>query len=578
MNWNKRVFSTILLLAFVLCIPSFMSAQDILWEQTSGPGVLPVTCLAVSGPNLFAGIAYYPGVLLSTNEGGTWTEADSGLGDMIVNSLVVSGTNLFAGTQGDGVFRSTNNGGLWTQVDSGLTDFEIFSMAVSGTILFAGTYYGGVFLSNNNGTSWAAVDTGLANRHVRALAVSGTNLFAGTDGGGVFLSTNNGSSWAAVNAGLTNTHLWSLAASGTNIFAGTEGGLFHSSNNGTSWMYVNNGPTRTLVRGLAVIDTDIFAGTEGEGAFLSTNNGTTWTQVNCGLRQSDMYVFSLAAIGSHFIAGTAGTGLFRSPPSSTFQLTDGWNLISVPFLVSDVAKTSLFPTSISRAFAYHGRYIASDSLMSGKGYWLKFPSSQDVSLPGVPIAAETVTVTQGWNMIGSIAVPVPTDSITSIPPGIITTNFFGNNGTSYSIATAISPGKGYWVKANQNGSIILSSCPTSSQTSRIRITPTSELPPTPPSGADIKPKEVPTEFSLEQNYPDPFNPTTIIPYDLPQPSKVRLSIFNMLGEEVRTLVNQFEGAGYKSVDFDASTLPSGVYFSRLQAGNFVDVKKMIFLK
>jgi hypothetical protein len=89
---------------------------------------------------------------------------------------------------------------------------------------------------------------------------------------------------------------------------------------------------------------------------------------------------------------------------------------------------------------------------------------------------------------------------------------------------------------------------------------------------------VPTEYSLDNNYPNPFNPTTTIGYALPNPTHVTLLVFNMLGQEVATLVDEVEEAGYKTVSFDASNLPSGVYTYRITAGTFSDVKKMLLIK
>jgi len=85
-------------------------------------------------------------------------------------------------------------------------------------------------------------------------------------------------------------------------------------------------------------------------------------------------------------------------------------------------------------------------------------------------------------------------------------------------------------------------------------------------------------YLLEQCYPSPFNPTTTIKYSIPEPSKVSLVLFNLLGEEVATLVNEENVTGYYTVDFNAANLPSGVYFYQLRAGDFISTKKMILLK
>ena len=89
---------------------------------------------------------------------------------------------------------------------------------------------------------------------------------------------------------------------------------------------------------------------------------------------------------------------------------------------------------------------------------------------------------------------------------------------------------------------------------------------------------LPTEFALEQNYPNPFNPSTKISWQSPEGGSVTLKIFNALGEEIATLVNEYKPAGRYEIEFNAANLPSGVYFYRLKAGEFVSAKKMLLLK
>ncbi len=89
---------------------------------------------------------------------------------------------------------------------------------------------------------------------------------------------------------------------------------------------------------------------------------------------------------------------------------------------------------------------------------------------------------------------------------------------------------------------------------------------------------VPTDYSLMQNYPNPFNPTTTIRFALPNESSVKLTVFNVLGQEVATLFEGTLAAGYHKIDFDASKLNSGMYIYRIEAGKFVSVKKMLLMK
>jgi hypothetical protein len=86
------------------------------------------------------------------------------------------------------------------------------------------------------------------------------------------------------------------------------------------------------------------------------------------------------------------------------------------------------------------------------------------------------------------------------------------------------------------------------------------------------------DYSLHQNNPNPFNPSTTINWELPEGNNVTLKIFNALGEEVTTLVNEFKPVGKYKTEFNAATLPSGVYFYQLNAGEFISTKKMLLLK
>ncbi len=90
--------------------------------------------------------------------------------------------------------------------------------------------------------------------------------------------------------------------------------------------------------------------------------------------------------------------------------------------------------------------------------------------------------------------------------------------------------------------------------------------------------EIPVSYNLSQNYPNPFNPTTNIKFSIPSTELVKLVVFDVLGREVATLVNEVKNAGNYTADFDASHLSSGVYFYRLESGNFIQTKKMLLVK
>ena len=88
----------------------------------------------------------------------------------------------------------------------------------------------------------------------------------------------------------------------------------------------------------------------------------------------------------------------------------------------------------------------------------------------------------------------------------------------------------------------------------------------------------PDKFVLNQNFPNPFNPTTILSYTLKTDGKVKLTIFNLVGQVVQVLVNEYQPAGYYEYTFDASELPAGIYLYKLQLGDYSSVKRMTLIK
>ena len=100
----------------------------------------------------------------------------------------------------------------------------------------------------------------------------------------------------------------------------------------------------------------------------------------------------------------------------------------------------------------------------------------------------------------------------------------------------------------------------------------------PLTGVADREQSIPVGFTLAQNYPNPFNPSTMIRYGLPARSHVTLSVYNTLGQQVATLVDESEEAGYHEVKFDGSGLSSGAYFYLLQAGGFLRTGRLLLLR
>ncbi len=375
----------------------------------------------------------------------------------------------------------------------------------------------------------------------------------------------------------------------------------------------------------------------------------------------------------HLVVGSSSVGV---------PIQAGWNLVSKPVETPDDSVKQLYPTSsFDYAFEYTpgSGYSQEYILESGKGYWEKFPSATTATISGTFVLADTIPVVDGWNILGSVSSAIDTSNVSTIPSGLRGSPFFGFAG-GYTPATTIVPGKGYWMKANGAGSVILSTTfkPASApaiagtgtsleQLSSLTITDSKggtqtlylgeygntnfEMPPVGPQGvfdarfssqrmveripADLRdriefpvnvqstaypltvswstkpehrlslrdgvngniipsrslngtgqtivtnpsvarlvvsaePTAVPTVFALAQNYPNPFNPTTRISYGLPEAAVVTLKVFDVLGQEVSSLVAGIQQPGFYSMEWDArnnagAQLASGTYFYRLEA-------------
>jgi hypothetical protein len=95
---------------------------------------------------------------------------------------------------------------------------------------------------------------------------------------------------------------------------------------------------------------------------------------------------------------------------------------------------------------------------------------------------------------------------------------------------------------------------------------------------NVEINSLPSAYLLSQNYPNPFNPSTTITYQIPEINFVTLKVYNALGNEIETLVNEEKPTGIYEITWYTEQLPSGIYFYQLQAGNFVETKKMVLMK
>lgn len=201
------------------------------------------------------------------------------------------------------------------------------------------------------------------------------------------------------------------------------------------------------------------------GLWKSTDNGVTWNfeggTVDTALKRLMLSgVQSLSRWTASDTLHPLGGGF-----SVLVALNGGWNLISNPVTTIFDSVRQLYPNSVfSYAFAFSpsSGYLQQYRLFNGSGYWGKFPADHQNNITGTARATDSVAVVPGWNLIGSISMPVDTASVVTVPAGIRLSNYFGfSNG--YTAETMIVPGKGYWVKVSSAGWLILTSSASSAE-------------------------------------------------------------------------------------------------------------------
>jgi hypothetical protein len=297
------------------------------------------------------------------------------------------------------------------------------------------------------------------------------------------------------------------------------------------------GPRGFQYTALAVRGTNIFLGGAGMcglcdqgGVYLSTNSGDSWS--NKGLQN----ITAIFANGTIIYAVMANAILVVST-----DLGSTWNTLSAPpvnalaFRASEMFVGS--PAGVFRSFNQGKHWEQISTGLAGSALLIN-----SLVVCGTNVFAGT--------NLGVYVLNIDDTSWTAVNTGLPSTS-----GPVYHLAATDSD-----IYAGFSGTVWKR--------------PISDM------ITAFKPPLVntPTTFSLFQNYPNPFNPTTVISYQLPAKTIVTLTVYDMLGRLVRTLIEEPQNVGIHSLTFNATSLSSGVYFYKLTAGSFVETKKLILIK
>ena len=476
------------------------------------------------------------GTILRTTDGGTtWTQQYTG------NSATLKGVNCIdaniAFLSGDGVFKTTDGGANWTP-EHGTSTLQ------GGTIHMVDQYVGnavganGSILRTNSGGmyGWTRQPSGT---HFTLWGVSFGNANTGTavgDSGTILRTIDGGASWFPQQAG-TYQHLRSVSFVSEEIgtVVGDTGTILKTTDGGSHWVSQNSGTSSSLYSVCLVNESIGYAGGRQVG-LKTTDGGVGWVPQsfrapdNCAIRffDADHGVAAMSpALGQAGARWTTDGG--QNWAASSFQPT-GFR----PQGVAMLSATRVVAVGRGVARSSDGGVTWSDSINnSGALYDVSFSDETTGTAVGYAIF-RTIDGGLSWTR--------QYDPLTARLYGV----------SQISSSTAVAVGDTGIIYRTASGGVF--------------------------TGVKVAHPQIPEVHLLDQNYPNPFNPATTIRFTLPQSGFVRLVIYNVLGQQVTTLLASELSAGLHTVRWEAGHVPSGVYFCRLEVGHFVETRKLIVLR
>lgn len=354
------------------------------------------------------------------------------------------------------------------------------------------------------------------------------------NGGSMYLTTDDGTNWTQIASADSNIDILSMVRLDSKILAGTWNGFYLSTDDGKNWNSATPTgiPADTSIWSIVMMNSTLFAGITG-GVYKSLDNGSTWTEVSSGI-PVDARITSFVASGNAIFAGSAGKGVFKTTNGGTSWTAINSGLTDTRISQLAVLGARVFAVTLTGVFISDNSSTSWAADNSGLENVNCFLVVNDRLFAGTDDNGVHLSVDSGatWTSFSS-GIPASTRiwSMAVSSDGILA-------GTS----------SGVWVTAS----------PT-------KVVVEGEI-------------SVPSAFSLKQNFPNPFNATTIISFSIPHASAVSLKVFNSLGQEVESLINRKLDPGNYYIWWNGDKFSSGIYFCRLQSYNHLETIKLILLK
>ena len=546
------------------------------WDSYYGTPVVHADHHAIAFDPVTSGLVYDGndgGIYKTTNGGSSWTILNNNLAitQFYGGAVYPTGTTYYAGAQDNGHMKFSS-GTSWNEVFGG--DGGYAAQDQTNSLVSYEEYVNlQISKTTNGGTTWNSCTSGLTDAgsslslFISPFVMSPLNsavLAAGSDK--VWVTTNSAASWTKVSntlsaGGSVCAVTITNASSPFLAFAGTvDGKVFKCTSLNPSlginiWTEITpSGNNGAYVRRVSIDPSNqqnIYAcysgynnANNGKHIWFSTNQGTSWTDISGSLPDVPVHTLLVDNFNSSNLYIGTETGIYQSTNNGTNWVTANSGMpayVPVDELVKQTGTNLLF------AFT-HGRsaFITDSPLPVELTTFVSNTVGRNVELNWVTSTEKNSNEFVVERMSGSDWLPI----------GTVKAADQSNSPKSYSYTDKnLQSGKfQYRLKMVDNDGTFKYS----SVTEAVIV--------------------VPGEYSLFQNYPNPFNPSTIINYSVPADGNVKLSVYNIKGELIRTVVNGFRKAGYYSAAFDGTGLSSGIYFYKIDAGKYSQTRKMILIK
>ncbi|MBI2427232.1 MAG: T9SS type A sorting domain-containing protein [Ignavibacteriales bacterium] len=513
-------------------------------------------------------------ILRTTNGGRTWTPQQSGVSDYMESVHFLDANRGAVGMSSGGVLMTSDGGTTWVRHQVGA--FNLFHWGIAyldaNTIVTVGLF-GQIWRTSDGGTTWTQRRNESGGSRLYGVSFSDFNNGTAVGWyGRIVRTTDGGVTWTNQTSGTSN-HLSgvSFTDANTGTIVGAGGTILRTTNGGATWTAQSSGTTAG-VTGVKFLDANRGVAVGGNGLILETSDGgATWRRNQNTVNSNNLSSVSLVDENSGWAVGNGG----RILSTSIGNLIMYDDALVFPWTHTSWDATITFGSAEQ---SYNGSANSIKVVPSREWGALRLRYGNWNS-------AGTIDLNNLDNLEFAVYVTVPTElyvalendqgySFQSFSTGPVTPNTW----VSVSIPLSqMNPDSqivhGIYFQSSAAGIFYVDEIhavggeqsPSASRSIAARKVDTKKI--------------VPREFALEQNYPNPFNPTTTIGFTLQVSGMTTLKIYDAIGREVATLVNENLEAGvYHQKTFDASNLASGMYFAKLSSDKKHQLKKLMLVK